>query len=275
MKLSHALACLVGLGLLSTPLQAGVIVYPTVTIGTAADAWSTTDPGLGGWYYGDIRNSGTVGVTTTYDHTSSTAAATYPGSQGSLEFTLTSGSDKAGFVYSFDNPFALGGLVGASYDWYRSSTSTNPQTQAPALFFWVDVDGDLSTSDTIGLKYEAVYNGFGQSMPEDAWQTSVIDASTNLWSWDDANHAWNNYITLAQWLTYHPNAIVTGMGVDVGSGWNGEFSGAVDFIAVNNLFFDFQVAPSSSVPEPTTIAIWGMFGGLGLIATQRRRRQSA
>ena len=30
--------------------------------------------------------------------------------------------------------------------------------------------------------------------------------------------------------------------------------------------------PSTSVPEPTTLAIWSMLGGLGLIATRRRRR---
>jgi hypothetical protein len=37
---------------------------------------------------------------------------------------------------------------------------------------------------------------------------------------------------------------------------------------------DISAAPSP-VPEPTTLAIWSMFGGLGMIATRRRRKQAA
>jgi hypothetical protein len=256
-----------------------VVVLPGETIGTVADAWSSTNPGQQGWYFGDIRNSGTVGITKTYDRTSAAAAAAFPGSQGSLEFNLTSGADKGGLNQYFNSSaavaaFPLLDLVGAAYDWFRSSSSTNSAGQAPALFFSIDT----KTADgVIGVKYEPTYNGFGSSLPTDAWQTSTITGTTNLWSWNAPGRSWVFNIALQDWKTIYPNALVTGMGVDAGSGWNGVFSGAVDFITVdrtgtaNDLFFDFQVA-DAAVPEPGTLAIWGTFGGLGLIAARRRRR---
>jgi hypothetical protein len=113
-------------------------------------------------------------------------------------------------------------------------------------------------------------------MPTDVWQTSVIDGNTNLWSWNAPGNSFDFGITLTDWKSIYPNALVTGMGIDAGSGWNGEYSGAADFVTVdrtgtaNDQFFDFQVV--APVPEPATFAIWGIFGGLGLIAARRRKQ---
>ncbi len=40
-------------------------------------------------------------------------------------------------------------------------------------------------------------------------------------------------------------------------------------LAIDNVLL---TTPDAAVPEPTTLAIWGMFGGLGLVAARRRRR---
>lgn len=234
--------------------HAGVVVYPDDTIGTATDAWSTTDPGIAGWYYGDIRNSGTVGITRSNDRTSSEAATNYPGSSGSLEFVLTGGSDKAGFNLYFDptvTSIRLADIESMSYDWYRDSSSSNPAVQVPALFMWVDRDGDLNTADVVGIKYETVYNDYPAGAPTNSWQTSTISDQTNLWSWNAPGYAWVFYgYTLSFWKSTYPDGVVIGIGVDAGSGWNGFFLGNVDFITIdlvgtdNDLFYDFQVAPA-------------------------------
>ena len=213
--------------------QATVVVYPDETVGTFLDAWSPTDPGLEGWFYGDIRQAGTMGATTTYDRTSSEASIVAPGTSGSLEINLTSGADKAGFNQYFTTPFPLSDLEGAGYDWYRDSLSTNPTQQAPALFFQFDADGNLGTADTIEIKYEPIYNGVGPSMPVNSWQTAVINDTTHLWSWNAPGDEFVFDLDLNDWKTKYPNAVVTWMGVDAGSGWNGIFSGAVDSVVVD------------------------------------------
>jgi hypothetical protein len=281
-KLSYTLiTSLATLGFATLELHAGIVSVPGATTGTSADAWSGAAPGLDGWYYGDIRNSGTVGITTTYDRTSAGAASTLPGSSGSLEFNLTSSSDKAGFNQYFGGSapvdvFQLVDLEGMFYDWYRSSTSTNPATQSPSIFIWIDADGDSGTSDTYGLKYEAIYNGVSSPMPEDAWQTALITGSTNLWSWNAPSAPAGTYnSTLDGWKGLFPNAVVTGMGIDVGSGWNGNFSGAVDFVGLdfagtaNDLFYDFQV--TAAIPEPSFVLGGLTSAVLGLLMLRRRR----
>lgn len=37
----------------------------------------------------------------------------------------------------------------------------------------------------------------------------------------------------------------------------------------------FDVVAAAPIPEPTTFALWGVLGGLGLIAAQRRRKRAA
>ena len=63
----------------------------------------------------------------------------------------------------------------------------------------------------------------------------------------------------------------------IGSGWNGEFYGAVDNVQIDfsggrSLNSNFEVAASGAVPEPAT---WGMmilgFGMMGASVRYRRR----
>lgn len=68
-----------------------------------------------------------------------------------------------------------------------------------------------------------------------------------------------------QFTGYHVTYNVTSLQVDPNTYAN------IWFIQSGN---DLQVV-DSTVPEPTTLAIWGTLGGLGMIATRRRRKQAA
>ncbi|MDO6416374.1 PEPxxWA-CTERM sorting domain-containing protein [Sphingomonas sp. BIUV-7] len=88
----------------------------------------------------------------------------------------------------------------------------------------------------------------------------------------------NGQKTLQAWITDNAGSQLTvvGVSIGVGSGWAGDFKGAVDNVDVRfdraaAIVSNFEVA---AVPEPAT---WGIFiGGFGLVggALRRSRRTS-
>jgi hypothetical protein len=62
--------------------------------------------------------------------------------------------------------------------------------------------------------------------------------------------------------------------IQTDSGWNG-FDGFVDGLTITLANGNVGQVDLAAVPEPTTLAIWGTLGGLGLIAARRRRRRTA
>ncbi len=230
---------------------AEVVGSSEALVGSSDDAY-TEIPGLSGFYFWDIRNSATVELSNTYDRRSGESQALYgDNAYGSLKYSMTDGSDKAGIAHVLSSPIAFGDYTGGSFDWYRASLSDNPPAQSPAFFLTVDVDGDLGTDDDrFGLKYEAVYNGVSSPVPVDSWETAMISGTTNLWSWNapEVGDRFVFNITLDDWKTEYPDAVITIFGIDSGSGWNGIFEGAIDLIVLDygseSLAFDFELLPS-------------------------------
>lgn len=130
------------------------------------------------------------------------------------------------------------------------------------------------------LVFERIYNGFSGAAPTDTWVFDDIIASNyKLWAtaslgFGDPNANINNVLkTISEWVAA-ANAVgaqlfVVSVNAGIGSGWNGQFTGAVDNITFgfngNSNTYNFEV-----VPEPASLITIG--AGLASLLDLRRRR---
>ena len=213
-----------------------------------SDSSVVTEANVGvDWFPNDTRNNGYVDFVN--------GPETPPLGVGSLEMGTTDGTDKAQ-LFNYDHVgTSLADIDSITYATYRDSSSTNPLAQYPAINIEVDYAGDGSSYTT--LVWEPIY-AYGQSnLAVDTWQTwDTMAASQTTWQggwWSTKDIpgvcAFNCFVDWDTIVTNNPNAkILYGFGVNIGSGWNGLFSGAVDALALTvngeTTTYDFEpVAP--------------------------------
>lgn len=170
---------------------------------------------------------------------------------GSLEMGTSSGSDKAQ-LFNYDHiGTPLADIESITYATYRDGTSTNPPAQYPAINIEVDYIGDGSSYTT--LVWEPIY-AYGQTnLAVDTWQTwdTMAPSQTGFaggwWSTKDIPGvcAFNCFVDWDTILLNNPDAkIKYGFGVNVGSGWNGVFTGSVDALSITadgqTTVYDFE-----------------------------------
>jgi hypothetical protein len=166
--------------------------------------------------------------------------ATPPLGQGSFSMSVADGVGKV-TLFNYDHiGTALADIEALTYATYRASSSTNPAAQYPALNIEVDFLGDGSSYTT--LVWEPVYAYGPAALLTDTWQTwdAMAASQTNFaggwWSTNDIPGvcAFNCFVSWADILAANPDAkIKFGFGVNVGSGWNGVFSGASDALSLS------------------------------------------
>lgn len=184
--------------------------------------------------------------------------ATPPLGIGSLRMTTTDdlGSSQAkAQLFTYDHVgVALADIDAMTYAVYRDSASTNSPAQTISLNVEVDFVGDGLSFTT--LVFEPTYNGAQGPMLTDTWQDWDAHAGGDArwWSTKDIPGAcaFNCFVSWDTIVANNPDAVVSGgFGLNIGSGWAGEFSGNTDALSLgidgSTTTYDFE--PAANTPQ--------------------------
>lgn len=274
--------------LTTASVQAAVVTVLPANISNSAQANQ--------WFRVNTAGSATGNVTANYLPSAGHTGAlqfTSPGNTGKIDLQYQWGTTaNASVTAAATNGYTLGNLTALGYDWLRASGSAIPSV-APAFRLFYDVDGLASTiGDRGSMVWEPIYN----SVPITAgvWTSSDI-LSGNFWQITQVPTAQINLYdyTLAEWMdpansktesaqnggstgdTLTAATVIYGFNFGIGSGWGGNFTGAVDnvrwgFNGVTTVS-NFELQAAAEVPEPGSIALVGL-ALLGMGAVRRRKQ---
>ncbi|MCA0360554.1 MAG: hypothetical protein LCH41_05825 [Armatimonadetes bacterium] len=249
-------------------------------------------PAVARWQYDDVRNSGTVGIDTTYARSGNgSARITTPigsSTQASIAFTanptdsVTNPGDK-GFGGSFAT---FGSLTGWGYDIYRNEAYDNNNLPASLQMvarveLFTAAGGFGSASGYLGNLIfipDAAQNvSLVGTLADDTWHTIdifAIDgylANSRALTIGATTFSAFSYRRLSEWQAdLGLSTFMSQFNAGVGSHSNQYFDGAVDNYRINiaagalpalNATYNFE-----AVPEPATMSI------LALAAALKRRK---
>jgi hypothetical protein len=197
-----------------------------------------------------------------------TGPATAPLGVGSLQFTTADVHASAELLNRAYIGTPLANFDAMSYAAYRSSGSTNPNTQAIALALEVDVNGPNTAGGFATLVFEPDYQAGGNAaMKTDTWQTWDAYQGGNAiwWATKDipgAPVAFNTFVSWNTILAANPQATIAGgVGLFVGSGWDGQFTGYADALKIgvgeSSTIYDFEPKTQLVVTAPDATKVAG------------------
>jgi len=231
-----------------------VVAALSIAGGVAAGSTVVVRPGdVGASWLGSTRPGGAFSLV------SGPAAA--PLGIGSLQFTTSDVHASAElFSYSYVGK-PLADFDALSYDAYRVSSSTNPKEQTIALALTVDVNGPDVAAGYATLIFEPDYQSGGNgAMKTDTWQTwDAYQGGNAIWwatkSIPGAPDAFNSFVKWSKILAENPQATIAGgVGLFIGSGWAGQFTGFGDALKIgvggNSATYNFEPATPLTITAP-------------------------
>ena len=235
-----------GLGAVTT-----VVLATTFGLASAGGASAATETvnetNLGvDWFQEDQRGSGAIAFTNAY------GAPAGLGS-GSLQLTSPASTDKAN-LYNHDAlGTSLSDVTELNYWTYRSGDSTEPLgIAAPSFQLQVDFNGD-ATGGFSTLVYEPYLDQGNDAVDTGVWQQWDVDAG-KLWSSRPYAEGTNVVVaggggcpcySVADLAAAFPDAVVLGIGVNVGSGNTG-YVVAADGVTINGTTYNFEPAGTTA-----------------------------
>jgi hypothetical protein len=226
-----------------------------VTAATAVAATVTVTPSDTSWTQDDTRPGGTVSFTTTWGAPAGLGV-------GALELTTdATTSAKAGLYNHTMAGMPLADVTALAYWTYQAS---GPPHAAASYQLQIDVNGLSTPGGFTTLVYEPYQNGVVQA---GVWQY-----------WDvDAGHFWSTrltpangtcvllpgfggapFYTLADVVACYPDAVVVGIGVNIGTN-NPGYVVATDGVQLNDTVYDFEPELTPATKEDCKEGGWQRF----------------
>jgi hypothetical protein len=279
---------------LQADIDFSVVGQPGVPVGLRSslesDVGRTSDtPQFDTWLRDNVGGGGSVGVTSDYPRDGEGSVFL-----GGLDAD-TSGNYKADWEYFWDptkgpdgdagttadNAPRLIDITSLSYDFFRDGESDANPILHPSLRIGYDADGDTGTTADRGfLVFERAYNTTGP-VAEDTWvHNEILDfrgilGTAFMWLTNPGNAAgtieevYNR--DLEDWVTTaNPNSayptlgadtVVTGISIGIGSGWTGDFQGAIDNVQIGfngeETSWNFEPPTASGQPDIVTDFVSG------------------
>jgi len=232
----------------------GVSVLAVAGVATAATTVLVTQ-NTASWTQDDTRGGGTVTFTEAYGAPAGLGA-------GSLELATTaSTADKAGLYTHTMVGTPLNDVTDLSYWTYQAPTG-QPPIAAASYQLQVDADGIIGDGQGFTtLVYEPYWNGV---VANSVWQQWDVDAG-QFWSSRSvpscglvAGGGGPPLYTLNDVKTLCPNAVVVGIGVNVGT-FNPDYTVAADGVQFNDTIYNFELGRRPSSKDDCKNGGWMTF----------------
>jgi hypothetical protein len=217
---------------LSRVLIVSMAVAAMATTAFAASTVVVTPANTQGWSTADTRPGGAVNFV---------ADATAPAGSGALQLTTdATNTAKAQYLHAENTP-----LTNVTELSYYTKQNSGPVVADPSYQVATDLNGSAPGGFT-NLVYEPYWNG---AVVPGTWQQWDVDAGQ---FWSSANFSEGTctvvsgaggppFYTLAALKLACPNAVVVGMGVNIGS-FNPSYNVETDLVNFNGASYNFEVA---------------------------------